>query len=444
MLALRTGEPVRDVVMGVYRPDEELVWISINAEPLRNDQGRVVMVVCSFSDITHRKELEDRLRQAQKMEVIGQLAGGVAHDFNNILATMMLNLEMLRMEQGLPAAAEGPLAEFENAARRGANLTQQLLSFSRQQAMQPVLMDVNKALANLVLMLSRLLGEHIHIDLISNSSELWVEADAAMLDQVVMNLCVNARDAMPRGGTLTIEAAAADVGVEEARKAHDGRPGRFVRIQVQDTGTGMEPSVLTHLFEPFFTTKEVGKGTGLGLASVHGIIHQHKGWVAVESSLGVGSTFKVYLPRAAKPGTPAAPPAVQLVREGANEMVLLVEDEAALRRVSQKMLVRLGYRVLAAGDGPEAMRIWSTHAGEVDLLLTDMMMPGGMTGLDLAGKLRGERPGLKVIIMSGYSAQIVGSGSLRNAGVDFLPKPYHLEALSVALRQALAPGPTTS
>jgi signal transduction histidine kinase len=395
-------------------------------------EGRAVVV-----DITTRQALEEHLRQAQKMEVIGQLAGGVAHDFNNILAAMLLNLEMVQMQHQLPAKVQSSLHDMETLAKRAASLTRQLLLFSRQQAMHPEQLEVNAALTNLLKMLERLLGEDITCLSLPSTRELWVEADAAMLDQAMMNLCLNARDAMPNGGTLTLETSLAEFNIDGAQIQPEARPGQFVCLRISDTGCGMNVDVLKHLFEPFFTTKETGKGTGLGLASVHGIVHQHKGWVNVESVVGQGTSFRLYLPLSARAEvTPRATSQLPSFK-GRNETILLVEDEAALLFVSAQALTLFGYRVLSATNGQEALDLWEQHRDAIDLVLTDMRMPKGISGLELAEKLWKTKPSLKVILMSGYSMKMVRTSTMGNDDYTFLAKPFDLKTLSETVRRCL-------
>ncbi len=382
-----------------------------------------------------RKALEAQLRQVQKMETVGQLAGGIAHDFNNILTAMLLSLELLD-EEKLPPKATLPLRDLQTMVRRAARLTEQLLLFARKHVMRTETLELNAVLAHLLKMLRRLLGEHLSIELISSPQPLWIEADASMLDQVVMNLCVNARDAMPEGGRLTLEARLVELSAESASPIAEARPGRFACLRVTDTGCGMPPDVLAHVFEPFFTTKETGKGTGLGLATVHGIVHQHQGWVGVESAAGQGTTFRVYLPLSTRAATTEPAPAAAEIERGAGT-ILLVEDEEAVRRLTSGLLRRLGYRVLAAGNGAEALQLWSEHLGVIDLLLTDMVMPNGMSGIQLTAELRKARPTLKVVVMTGYSAEIVSTDALRPAGVAFLSKPFDLNTLASTLRASL-------
>ncbi|MBC7367609.1 MAG: PAS domain S-box protein [Undibacterium sp.] len=437
-VALTTGRAVRDTVMGVHKPDGVLTWISVNAEPLRDARGGVTMVVSSFSDITASRALQEQVRQARKMEVVGQLAGGVAHDFNNILTAMMLNIQFMETDGRLPEEFRSPLDDLQGMARRAAKLTEQLLLFARRRVMQVQALEFNASITSVVKLLRRLLGEHIAVEVRLAPETLWINADGGMLDQVVMNLCVNARDAMPEGGTLVIETDLAQLGAPLARA--EARPGRFARLRVSDTGSGMTPEVLAHLFEPFFTTKEVGKGTGLGLATVHGIIHQHEGWLEVESAPGRGSTFTVYLPLApAVEKAPVAEPRAEL--RGGTETILLVEDEEAVRLVASSLLRRLGYRVLEASHGPEALGIWETRGAEIDLLITDMVMPQGLTGMALAQKLQREKPTLGVILMSGYNEEILRGHGGRTTGLTLVAKPFEFPAFAAVVREKLGPGP---
>jgi PAS domain S-box-containing protein len=395
-------------------------------------EGRAVVV-----DITARKALEEQLRQAQKMEVIGQLAGGVAHDFNNILAAMLLNLEMMQMQHQLPTKIQSSLHDLETLATRAASLTRQLLLFSRRQAMRPEILEINAALPHLLKKLKRLLGEDITCLSLPSTRELWVEADAAMLDQAIMNLCLNASDAMPNGGTLTLETSLAEFNIDSAQIQPEARPGQFVCLRISDTGCGMNADVLKHLFEPFFTTKETGKGTGLGLASVYGIVHQHKGWVNVESVVGRGTSFRLYLPLSARAEeTPRATSSLPPFK-GLNETILLVEDEETLLVVSARALTLFGYRVLSATNAQEALNLWEQHRDAIDLMLTDMRMPQGVSGLELAEKLWKTKPSLKVIIMSGYSMERVQNSTMANDGYTFLAKPFDLKTLSETVRHCL-------
>jgi signal transduction histidine kinase len=385
------------------------------------------------NDITARRALEEQLRQAQKMELVGQLAGGVAHDFNNILAAMMLNLDLLHRQRQLPSEAQSPLHDLDVLAKRASSLTGQLLLFSRRQTMQTVKVEINAALTQLLQMLERTLGEDIHFVRLGSGAELWVDGDVAILEQAVMNVCLNARDAMPNGGTLTLEASAVDFDSLDAAAEPNARSGSFVCLRITDTGCGMSSDVLEHLFEPFFTTKEVGKGTGLGLASAFGIAHQHGGWLGVESRVGSGSTFRLYLARSTQPMPTHSAHAPGAVSNCTGQTILLVEDEPELLHASARALTQLGYRVLSACDGPQALEVWARSRVVIDLLLTDMRMPKGMSGLQLAEQLCAKKPSLKVVIMSGYNTEIAACSDWPKRGYTFLPKPFDLDTLHRAL-----------
>jgi signal transduction histidine kinase/CheY-like chemotaxis protein len=396
--------------------------------------GRAVI-----TDITSRKVLEEELRQAQKMEVVGQLASGVAHDFNNILAAMILNLGLLRAEGESPAPgdAAAALQDLDALAKRASSLTSQLLLFSRRQVMQPQRLELSGALAHLLAMLERLLGEEVRCSLHSAVPDLWVDADLAMLEQAVMNLCLNARDAMPNGGALTLETSLVTFDAASMRVDPKSRPGQFVCLRVSDTGCGMSVEVLKHVFEPFFTTKEPGQGTGLGLASVYGTVHQHQGWLNVESRPDHGTTFRLYLPRSPKPEVTAAPSRAPIDTKGKGETLLLVEDEPDLLAIATRALSRLGYRVLPAVDGRQALALWDCYANEIDLVLTDMRMPNGINGLTLAERLWSSKPSLKIIIMSGYSSEIATNGSASRVEFTYLAKPFELQTLAETVRGCL-------
>jgi two-component system cell cycle sensor histidine kinase/response regulator CckA len=410
---------------------------SINI-PLRDQK----LIVSTVQDVTARVQLEEQLRQSQKMEVVGQLAGGVAHDFNNILLGIMLNVELLKIDSAGAGDSSLPVNQIESLARRAARLTEQLLMFARRQAIRTRTFDVNLSLDQLLQMLHRLLGEHVTVKWVRLDPHLWVEADSTLIDQAVTNLCVNARDAMPQGGVLTLETQRVRIDEEEARRHAGARPGGFVCIRISDTGSGMPPEVLAHIFEPFFTTKDVGKGTGLGLASVHGIIHQHRGWITVESTVGVGSTFRIYLPEASPASPEPAAPVARPERRGGTETILLVEDEDVVRSLNLRVLKRLGYTVVPAVNGHDALRVWREYPGEFDLLFTDVAMPGGMTGVELAERLRALKPGLKVLLTSGYSTDLNPEEAAARSRYAFLAKPYELNRLTETLRQCLdQPGP---
>jgi two-component system, cell cycle sensor histidine kinase and response regulator CckA len=412
-------------------------WFEVIVDPIFDAAGQFAGAVHIVSDITQHRTLEAQFRQVQKMEGIGQLAAGVAHDFNNILAVIQLHASLLKTEEDVSSEQLESANEIEKAAERAANLTRQLLMFSRRQTMQPHDLDLNQSINDMTKMLRRTIGENIQVQFKFAMQPLFIHADAGMLDQVLMNLAVNAHDAMPQGGQLVIEASAVEF--DESVRAHSplARPGSFVCLSVSDTGCGIPPENLLRIFEPFFTTKDVGKGTGLGLATVFGIVQQHQGWINVYSEVSRGTTFRVYLPRlAARSGHESVQAELTAVR-GGSETVLLVEDEVALRASMCKALSQLGYRVLESVSGVEAQKVWEQHRKEIDLLLTDMVMPGGMSGKDLAEKLLHENPKLKVIYTSGYSIEVASRDFPLEEGVNFLAKPFGAHKLAQTVRDRL-------
>ena len=412
-------------------------WTWVSGSPLFDDNGQYRGAFAMFTDVTERRHLEAQLRQVQKLESVGQLAGGVAHDFNNILAAIMMHLSLLRQNPELDQDTAEALKELEVETKRAANLTRQLLMFSRRSVIQSRIVDLNELVQNLLKMLRRLLGENIAITFDSQTQLPAVEVDIGMIEQVLMNLAVNARDAMPKGGKLTISTGSLELGDEAAKLHSERRPGAFVTLTVADTGVGMNEGTLKRIFEPFFTTKDVGKGTGLGLPTAHGIIKQHHGWIEVHSQPDQGSTFTVYLPVKVLPATTTElPPALSPVL-GGNGTLLLVEDEEIVRRPIGTYLRKLGYHVIEAGNGNQAFNLWRQHREKIDLLYTDMVMPEGVTGLELAEKLRGEKPQLKVIISSGYSTEISMQGVPAGAGYIYLPKPSPSASIAAAVRECL-------
>jgi nitrogen-specific signal transduction histidine kinase len=405
---------------------------------VRNSEGKATHYVGTAQDVTERKRLEEQFRQAQKMEAIGQLAGGVAHDFNNILTAIMMQSELSLLATDLPKEVSDGLQQTLSYAQRAANLTRQLLLFSRRQVMQPRLLDANEVVTSLAKMLQRIIGEDVRLQLHLHPVPLMTHADAGMLDQVVMNLSVNARDAMPNGGQLLIETSERELDEEFVRLHPDTRPGRYACLSVSDSGTGIPPHVLPQIFEPFFTTKESGKGTGLGLATVFGIVKQHQGWIEVANNPTCGATFDILLPLSEATPAQLRCAAKSPKSIGGTETILLVEDEPTVRRLTKKTLERHGYRTLEACNGEEAIAIWQEHRGEVALLLTDSVMPGGMTGQQLARRLREDNPRrLKVIFTSGYSAEIVKRGLALQPGERFIQKPCPPQELLEILRHCL-------
>lgn len=426
-----------DETFRIRRPDSSLRWVRSRAFAVRNETGEVHRIVGTAEDVTAHQQLEEQLRQAQKLEAIGQLAGGVAHDFNNILAAMMMQAELTAMTKGLPAQAAEGLQEIRVAAERAANLTRQLLLFGRRQVMQTHNLDLNEVVTSLTKMLQRIISEDVRLELSLNPAPLFTRADAGMLDQVLMNLAVNARDAMPDGGRLTIETFEKIVDEELTRQHPDAAPGRYVCLCVRDTGTGIPPEVMPRIFEPFFTTKAPGKGTGLGLATVFGIVKQHRGWVKVHSEPGHGTNFQVFLPASTVASPEAARATDRRKINGGTETILLAEDDDAVRLLTRAILEGRGYRVLEATSGAEALALWPRHCKEIALLLTDLVMPGGISGLKLAGRLQADNPKLKVIYTSGYSAEIAGCEVALRAGENFVQKPTSPEQLLEIIRRCL-------
>jgi signal transduction histidine kinase/CheY-like chemotaxis protein len=407
------------------------------SSPVRDQTGKYYGRIWTFRDITQHRKLEAQYHQSQKMEAFGQLAGGVAHDFNNILAVIQLQAELLKCEQNLSLEQLASASEIEQAAQRATNLTRQLLLFSRQQTMQPHDLNLQDVVANIAKMLKRTLGEHIHLQFKFSPQPLYIHADAGMMDQILLNLTVNARDAMPKGGQIIIETSAVEFDEVTAVQTAQARPGAFVCLSVTDTGSGIRPEILPRIFEPFFTTKEVGKGTGLGLATCFGIAQQHKGWINVYSEIDQGTTFRVYLPQLTTvPDKKTVWSSLASIR-GGSETILLVEDESALRTVIQTTLSRLGYRVLEAANGVEALAVWQQNRDAISLLLTDLVLPGGLTGTDLAVQLLEQNQKLKVVYASGYRTEIGAQDFLLEEGINFLTKPFETDKLAQTIRNRL-------
>jgi PAS domain S-box-containing protein len=421
------------------RKDGAIAWVNVNMTVLRDESGAALITLGAIEDITGRKALEAQLRQAQKLEAVGQLAGGVAHDFNNILAAMMMQIDVLQMAPALDEDTRQSLADLEDQARRAANLTGQLLAFGRRSVLQTQPVDLNAVVNRFLSMLNRVIGEQVSVRFDAGADLPMVQADASLLEQVLMNFAVNARDAMPRGGRLLIATSVEQFDAASAAAQPDRRPGRFVKLTVSDTGEGMDAETMKRLFEPFFTTKAVGRGSGLGLATVHGIVAQHSGWIEVASEAGRGTAFHVFLPVTDDVAETPAVVVPEALGRGA-EVILLVEDDGNLRRVTGRALRKLGYRVHEAANGQEAMMVWRALGGAVDLLFTDLVMPEGLTGVDLIERLRASKPGLKSIITSGYSSELARLAAATKAGVVYLSKPYEAPALAAAVRRSLDGG----
>ncbi|HUR94601.1 MAG TPA: PAS domain S-box protein [Gemmatimonadales bacterium] len=426
------------------RKDGTRIDVSISTAALHDAEGRAGGLVAMYTDISGRKRAEEalrhsqeQLRQAQKMEAVGRLAGGVAHDFNNLLSAILSYSEMVLAD--LPAQHESreDVEQIRQAGSRAAELTQQLLAFSRRQLLQPRTINLNTVVGSVDRMLRRVIGEDIELRTVLAPDLGHTRADAGQLEQVLMNLCVNARDAMPSGGTLTILTANAAVGAAELPRAPQLPPGQYVTVAVRDTGVGMTRDVMERIFEPFFTTKAPGHGTGLGLSTVYGIVVQSGGQVFAESESGAGSTFTIYLPAHGAEPEPVAPaPPHPQVRGRGAETVLLVEDEELVRQLTREILRRNGYRVLEAPDGVAAMALLRTHPGVIDLLLTDVVMPR-MSGRELVEQARPLRPDMRVLYVSGYSEEAIARQGQLTDGIELLSKPFTPGVLTAKIRELL-------
>jgi PAS domain S-box-containing protein len=423
------------------RADGSYLQLLERALILRDSQGKAVRFVGSLMDVTARKQLHDQLCHSQKMEAFGQLAGGVAHDFNNFLTTILGYCDLVLAETGRKSTVASHVAEIRGAAGRASVLTGQLLAFSRRQALEPRVVEVNSLIANLEGSLLRLIGENIRVvcQLHDEKQSAHIKVDAGQLTQLILNLAVNARDAMQNGGQLTLETSIVDISREtESACASEGfTPGQYVLISLADTGIGMSDEVKAHLFEPFFTTKEEGRGSGLGLATSYGIVRQSGGHITVESESGKGTTVHVYLPKVPLPPAPSyKKPSTKKLPRG-TETVLVLEDDISVRHISVRVLRNLGYQVIEAANGDDAQRLISESAGrKVHLLLTDMVMPQ-MSGRRFADWLRSANPHIKVVFISGYLEESLHPGDRRDPGMFFLPKPFDPEQLAAKVREAL-------
>ncbi len=431
------GRPA-DTVFRVVRPDTSMRWARARTFPVADDHGHVYRLVGLVEDITDIRNTEEQLRQAQKMEAIGRLAGGIAHDFNNLLTAILGYADMVIQGLGDAHPATADIQQILTAGQSAESLTRQLLAFSRRQLLRPTILSVNDVLTRVESLLRRVIGEDVTLRLVLAADLPLISADAGQLEQVILNLAVNARDAMPDGGALTIATSAVELDDEYVATHPHGRSGPHVVIAVTDTGTGMDTDTQQRLFEPFFTTKPAGKGTGLGLATVHGIVNQSHGSIYVYSELGFGSTFKVYLPVTTERPASVEKPAASAPLRG-TATILVIEDQPQVRAVACVMLRRSGYTVIEAGDGAEALEAARRHGGAIDLLLTDVVMPG-MNGRRAANLLRQEWPGMHVLFMSGYTNDAVEQHGILEPGVAFLEKPFSAASLLLAVRNALLGG----
>jgi len=414
-------------------PDGSIRWISVSGRVVVDESGQLLRAAGVSLDITERRNLEDQYQQAQKMEAVGRLAGGVAHDFNNLLTAILGYCELLLSDLPDGAAHRSDLEEIQKAGIRAASLTRQLLAFSRREIIAPALLNLNTVVHEMASLLQRLIGEDVLVQLNLRPGLSLVKADRGQLEQIVMNLSVNARDAMTNGGRLTIETANVELDEFYTKSHFDAKPGSYVALIVSDSGTGMTPEVRARLFEPFFTTKEVGRGTGLGLATVHGIVKQTGGTVNVYSELGKGTSIKVYFPVATGSENVAEPATATTAHTGC-ETVLVVEDEAGLRELIPRLLRRQGYTVHVAANADDAQRLFNTYP--IDVLLTDVVMPGA-SGPELTARLTAQRPGLKVLYMSGYTEDAIVHHGVLEPDIAFLHKPFTSDSLSRKLREVL-------
>jgi two-component system cell cycle sensor histidine kinase/response regulator CckA len=426
-----------DVEVEWKRKDGTPITVRSSGWPIKDETGRVAFLELFAEDVTERRALERQLRMAQKMEAVGRLSGGIAHDFNNLLGVIIGYSQVLKRS----LKPENPLyehaEEIEKASQRAVSLTRQLLAFSRQQVLEPVILNMNALLTDMEKMLPRLIGEDVALALALDPTLAQVKADPGQVEQVIMNLAVNARDAMPDGGKLTIQTANVNLDTAYTHQHPGSRVGSYVMLRVTDTGTGIDPEIQAQIFEPFFTTKERDKGTGLGLATVYGVVKQSGGYIAVDSEKGKGASFSVYLPRVEHAVT-ALDIGTELPAKSirGSETILLVEDEESLRKLANMFLRDNGYQVLAAGDGAQALQIARQHTGPIHLLLTDVVMPG-INGRVLAERLAAGQPGMKILYMSGYTDSFIAGHGVLEAGSHLLHKPFTEETLTRKVRELL-------
>ncbi len=418
------------------RKDGTLYTEETTISPVRDASGRIVNYVAVKRDITEHLRLAAQFQQAQKMEAVGLLAGGVAHDYNNMLSVILgyAELALAKVDPAQPLHAD--LEEIIKAAIRSADITRQLLAFARKQTIIPVVLDLNETVESMLKMLRRLIGEDIDLAWLPEAGLCPVKMDPVQIDQILANLCVNARDAIADVGKITIETGNA-VFDETYCADHFGFvAGEYVLLAVSDDGCGMDKETLDQIFEPFFTSKGVGQGTGLGLSTVYGIVKQNNGFINVYSEPGKGTTFRIYLPRYAGQAVDTPREKAAEIPLSRGETVLVVEDEPALLKMGKMMLEKLGYRVLAAGTPGEAIRLAEEHAGEIQLLITDVVMPE-MNGRDLAERMQSLYPGMKILFMSGYTADVIAHRGVLDEGVNFIQKPFSMKDLAVKVREAL-------
>jgi PAS domain S-box-containing protein len=420
----------------IVRPDASVRTIWSRAFAVRDETGQTYRTVGAAEDVTERKRLERQLHAVQRMEAIGLLAGGIAHDFNNLMSVILGRGELLLELAGQRSDVRRSVEEILKAGKRAAALTRQLLAFSRHQVEEPAVLDLNAIVSETGNLLQRLIGNHIEIVLKLYPELGRIKGDQSQIEQALMNLAVNARDAMPQGGRLTLETANVELGPHDSRHRLILAAGSYVTLSVSDTGVGMDAETQAHIFEPFFTTKAPGAGTGLGLATVYGIVKQSNGQIWVYSEPGQGAMFKIYLPRLGPSAEAPEPAGVAYAASGSRETVLLLEDEDGLRDVTREFLASCGYTVLEARHGEEALDLARRHAGPLHLLLTDVVLPQ-MTGQEAAERLRAIRPETRVLYMSGYTAATMADRAVFGPGREFLPKPFSKTQLVHKVREVL-------
>ena len=409
------------------------------------DTIEVLQLACTLSEKwrltqSNRRtigELQEQLHHSQKMDALGLLAGGVAHDFNNILCVIQGYTQLLGTKTNLDGQTTEGLNEIGKSVQRASSLTRQLLTFSRRQVMEVKSLDLNRVIGQLEKMLTRVIREDVHLRFSYSPEPLIVQGDGDMLSQVLMNLTVNARDAMHEGGELCVSTDLAELDTTQASRHAEAREGRFARLSVSDTGCGISPENLPRIFEPFFTTKGIGKGTGLGLSTVYGIAKQHQGWIEVSSRLNVGTRFEIFLPLSTSAIDLVESRKLEPIEPGGGETVLLVEDEEPVRKLALTILERNGYRVIQAASGVEALACWERHSGEISLLLTDIVMPNGLSGRDLARHLKARSPDICVVFVSGYNPESAQLGADLRDGHNFLRKPFSMQELLQVIRRQL-------
>jgi len=432
------------------QPERGMTYWDWSLVPIKSDSGTVSGLVYTLADVTERiraeeekDRLEAQLRIAQKMESVGQLAGGIAHDFNNLLTVILGHAQLGLIKTDLSQPLHANLEEIHKAGERSADLTRQLLTFARKQTVTPTVLNLNETVSGMLNMLQRLIGEDMELTWLPKA-DLWpVNMDPSQIDQILVNLCVNARDAISGIGTIIIETGNTVCSNSYTGYHSGSMPGEYVLLAVSDNGCGMDEETLCHIFEPFFTTKGVGEGTGLGLATVYGIVSQNNGFIQVDSEIGRGTTFKIHLPRHDAASGPVQEASFEVVVVGGYETILLVEDERAILEMAATMLQMQGYTVLPANTPDEAIRMAEGHSGEIHLLMTDVVMPG-MNGHDLANKLLPLYPGMKLLFMSGYTANVIAHNGKLEIGVHFIQKPFSMQDMATRVREVLDGGKPSS